>query len=822
MSIPLPILASNQITLVEVEDATDAYSVFLTSESYTFIGNTTGAPSGLSCTTQALAYYGAQQCSKVNISTVTCPTGISAAITDNNTVSPTITFSTTDTITQACEATIPVVVDGVIINKKFSFAVAKQGGTGLDGKGIKSTTITYQTASSGAIAPTGAWSETIPSTDPSKPYLWTRTAVTYTDDTTSTSYSVSSTLEGVSVGGRNLILDTKTMRKWTKGSKLTVTYSVADERGGTDAVKIVNSEGTVGEAYFNHPLPSSVSLESSTYTLSFWSKSDASTGSAIQINSDGFTNAKTISINDIWKRYVYSFTTSSVYTGTEVLWFNILGASPVYLAHVKLELGNIATDWTPAPEDQESDVTSKIEQLKDSITLEITGPDGVKSSIAMDDDGKIALTGDVIAQRINVDELMAQHLTSTGGLDVTGDFLVKNTYGSITQGTTASGYGFTQIDNTETIDDCEYSSSIISDNGQVNLSHRYTSSDGSADTSYVSISDILKIGSAGHIEMNSKDYIFMQSENGMTLSADNIDVWGNLSLTGTITGPTRTITVNGDLNTYYPVHIKTDCSKNDREYHLYIGKKLWTTSPAWEGNHSSGSSSLTIGWAYRANGWDGCGYYNKTLYKYEPYAALISNVQFMNGSTTGVVVWLRGGGATYNIHSDTPFTATVYLDTTNIGTSDYPINVEPYTTIYNAGWCSAHTLYDYGSWTPTIADATVSSYTKQQGWYLKIGNVVTVGWYLYAKFASNQTSNKYVIQGLPYTPAAVGTGGGLCSGYYSANQVNFSGWYAHPNGRIYGYGVTNGAAGNKWAEEKIFCGTGDSYSTGTIIYTTTT
>lgn len=662
MSIPLASKASGQVTVVDV---TDAYSVLLTSESYTFVGNTTGAPTGLSCATQVVAYCGTQQCSKITVSTVTCPTGISATISNNNTSSPTITFKTTATITQACEATIPVVVDGVTINKKFSFAVAKTGATGGKGdtgKSVSSVTTQYYVSTSKTSATGGSWSDTAPTTVEKGKYLWTRLKVVYTN-------------------------------------------------------------------------PSS-------------------------------------------------------------------------------------TEYTTATYDSMTD--SRIEQLKDSITLEITGPDGVKSSIAMDDDGKIALTGDVIAQRINVDELMAQHLTSTGGLDVTGDFLVKNTYGSITQGTTASGYGFTQIDNTETIDDCEYSSSILSDNVQVNLSHRYTSSDGSADTSYVSISDILKIGSAGHIEMNSKDYIFMQSENGMTLSADNIDVWGNLSLTGTITGPTRTITVNGDLNTYYPVHIKTDCSKNDREYHLYIGKKLWTTSPAWEGNHSSGSSSLTIGWAYRANGWDECGYYNKTLYKYEPYAALISNVQFMNGSTTGVVVWLRGGGATYNIHSDTPFTATVYLDTTNIGTSNYPINVEPYTTIYNAGWYSAHTLYDYGSWTPTIADATVSSYTKQQGWYLKIGNVVTVGWYLYAKFASNQTSNKYVIQGLPYTPVAVGTGGGLCSGYYSANQVNFSGWYAHPNGRIYGYGVTNGAAGNKWAEEKIFCGTGDSYSTGTIIYTTTT
>lgn len=123
----MSIKASNQVSLVDI---TDAYSVTLTSEAFTFVGNTTGAPAGLSCTTQAVAYCGTTKCSKVSILTVTCPSGISATISNNNTASPTITFKTTATITAACEATIPVVVDGVTINKKFSFAVAKQGEAG--------------------------------------------------------------------------------------------------------------------------------------------------------------------------------------------------------------------------------------------------------------------------------------------------------------------------------------------------------------------------------------------------------------------------------------------------------------------------------------------------------------------------------------------------------------------------------------------------------------------------------------------------------------------------------------------------------------------
>mgnify|MGYP003289019301 CR=1 FL=1 len=164
------IKASSQVTVVDV---TDAYSVTLTSEAYTFIGNTVGAPSGLSCTTQAVAYRGAQSCSTVTIGTITCPTGISATISNNNTSAPVITFDTTATITSACEATIPVTIDGITIIKKFSFAVAKTGttgATGATGTSIESTTRYYQIASSynapavpTTFPPDSVWSTVEPS-----------------------------------------------------------------------------------------------------------------------------------------------------------------------------------------------------------------------------------------------------------------------------------------------------------------------------------------------------------------------------------------------------------------------------------------------------------------------------------------------------------------------------------------------------------------------------------------------------------------------------------------------------------------------------------
>lgn len=64
-----------------------------------------------------------------------------------------------------------------------------QGDTGATGNGIKSTTITYQASTSNTTTPSGTWSSSIPSVAAGS-YLWTKTVITYTNGTTSTSYSV--------------------------------------------------------------------------------------------------------------------------------------------------------------------------------------------------------------------------------------------------------------------------------------------------------------------------------------------------------------------------------------------------------------------------------------------------------------------------------------------------------------------------------------------------------------------------------------------------------------------------------------------------------
>ena len=183
----MAIKSADQITIIDV---TDAYSVILTSEAYTFVGSTDGVAAGASCTTQAVAFCGSNACSSVNVATndITCPTGISASVAGSGTSSVTITFTTTATISEACEAIIPVSVDGIIVNKKFSFAVALKGATGATGQtgatgnGITGVETFYlaSASASGVTTSTSGWSKDMQATDTTKKYLWSYQKISYT------------------------------------------------------------------------------------------------------------------------------------------------------------------------------------------------------------------------------------------------------------------------------------------------------------------------------------------------------------------------------------------------------------------------------------------------------------------------------------------------------------------------------------------------------------------------------------------------------------------------------------------------------------------
>lgn len=186
----MAIKAADQITITDI---TDAYSVILTSEAYTFVGGTGGATSGSKCSTQAVAFCGSNQCNVVNVNKddIVCPNGVSAIVTNSGTKAVTIEFTLTSTLASAAEATIPVVVDGITVNKKFSFAVAKTGAQGNPGTSVTvtKTEYAYQLSTSGTDIPTGEWQPT-PQAPTTTQFAWTRTTTTFSDGKKAVSYTV--------------------------------------------------------------------------------------------------------------------------------------------------------------------------------------------------------------------------------------------------------------------------------------------------------------------------------------------------------------------------------------------------------------------------------------------------------------------------------------------------------------------------------------------------------------------------------------------------------------------------------------------------------
>ena len=117
---------------------------------------------------------------------------------NNSTHTYTVTALTTDVgwvdITANYLNTYPV-------TKRFDIAKLKggipgetgakgdKGETGASGRSITDSETTYQASNSGTVAPTGTWSKTPPNVAENQ-YLWTRTIYTYSDNTTSTTYSI--------------------------------------------------------------------------------------------------------------------------------------------------------------------------------------------------------------------------------------------------------------------------------------------------------------------------------------------------------------------------------------------------------------------------------------------------------------------------------------------------------------------------------------------------------------------------------------------------------------------------------------------------------
>lgn len=475
----------------------------------------------------------------------------------------------------------------------------EQGIQGPKGKGVKSTAVTYQASASATSAPTGTWSGSPVTTSASLPYMWTRTIITYTDNTTSTSYSVGCTPEGVSVGGRNLATNTnRGAAGWSWSMQKGGYTATAVSENGINTCKLTRDSSTqsgwsviqYGSIGRNKWKPNT------TYVLSIEVKSNVRTsltpGFRHGDSSNGLIQSCT-AINNItaanaWVKLIWivkSLATLPSGTSQNTYFTGMNSGTGVWyqFKNLKLEEGNKATDWSPAPEDQVAvgDVVNRVNsELKisgNSIAL-TTGHFTISAkNMTLDSAGNAVFSGKVKAATIEGGTISGATISGSAG-EFTKSFRV-NIDNKSTRGTqwfnagnsqTAMGYtcynanyllnSYISIDNYGIMISSAYSDvqvatkagipaiiSLIASNG-ITLSpgSKYNVSvDGMLDAKFISIDGeiitdfIVEQGFAG----NNNHWRYRKWHSGFA------ECWGTISYSGISCS-------NGYGNLYY-------CSNND-------------------------------------------------------------------------------------------------------------------------------------------------------------------------------------------------------------------------------------------------------------------
>ena len=158
----------------------------LTNESITLSADESGNVSDFSKATGTYQIY--DGIALVNPNQVTyavqSQTGATANINAQGVYS--VTAMSADTATVVFKATY----GGVERLKQLSLSKARAGEKGDPGNGIKTSVTEWQRGQSGTVTPSGEWLPSIPDVPPGE-FLWSRTTITFDDDTTNVTYNVS-------------------------------------------------------------------------------------------------------------------------------------------------------------------------------------------------------------------------------------------------------------------------------------------------------------------------------------------------------------------------------------------------------------------------------------------------------------------------------------------------------------------------------------------------------------------------------------------------------------------------------------------------------
>lgn len=117
------------------------------------------------------------------------------------------------------------------------------------------------------------------------------------------------------------------------------------------------------------------------YTLTIWVKADA--------NYRMITAGNTIDVTTEWKQHIFTYTADS-----RNLYFYFQNTGSYYIYHAKLELGNVSTDWTPAPEDT-GDAVGNLQILQEMFAQLTVNSEGISSVVSKTEEQVNTTTGEL-------------------------------------------------------------------------------------------------------------------------------------------------------------------------------------------------------------------------------------------------------------------------------------------------------------------------------------------------------------------------------------------------------------------------------------------
>lgn len=243
-------------------------------------------------------------------------------------------------------------------------AYGDKGDTGSAGNGVASTEVTYQAGSSGTTAPTGTWYSSPPQTSASAPYMWTRTRLTYTNGSSSVSYSVGSTPEGIEVGGRNLAAASQI--GYYNSQPIKNGYEYIQNVGNGNGLRFSSTLFEIGKSYVLSFKFQKLSTDTTlTYMGGHCSGFDTKkivingqvTTDAYFSNGISIADSSEIQTCEVYLIYNGNTDDNNLYIQPQRSLYHSSNDIRIKYWDIQIEKGTKATDWTPAPEDVESSIS---------------------------------------------------------------------------------------------------------------------------------------------------------------------------------------------------------------------------------------------------------------------------------------------------------------------------------------------------------------------------------------------------------------------------------------------------------------------------------